>query len=144
MRSTLRLGCGALLLACCGLTAWAGEEDEIVTGCHYSNAEWGQEMIDRCIKDNQKNRELVLAYPPQHKRIVNRCRQFNHYGWSYVKTCVDRDIEAEAALAQYPAEKDKEIAACKEQFAWRGPATVKACVDQVAPLSEPTLAPKEQ
>ncbi|MDQ3261174.1 MAG: hypothetical protein M3Q00_10415 [Pseudomonadota bacterium] len=111
--------------------ASADEEDEIVTGCHHSNAEWGSEMIDRCVKDNQATRAIVLQYPEQHKQIVDRCRRGNELGWSWVKTCVDRDIEAESALAQYPKERAGLIDVCHADFGHRGAAVVKACVDRV-------------
>lgn len=121
------LGVAALLAVC--LAATAGEEDEIVSGCHYSNAEWGTEMIDRCIKENQAIRAQVLSYPQQYKHIVDRCRQGNEYGWGHVKSCVDKDIEAEAALARYPEAKAASIGECRREFAHRGATAVKACVD---------------
>jgi hypothetical protein len=108
----------------------AGEEDEIITGCHHSNAEWGVQMIDRCIKENQAIRAQVLQYPAEHKRIVDRCRQQNEFGWSHVKACVDRDIEAEAALIQYPKQHLGALGKCIADYAHRGAAVVKACVDE--------------
>jgi len=129
-RRSRRQICLALLaLFCAG--ASADENDEIVTGCHYSNAEWGFEAIDRCIKDNQSTRALVLQYPAKYKRIVDRCRRESEFGWSWVKTCVDRDIEAESALAQYPKERAGLIDACYGEFGGLGAARVKACVDQL-------------
>jgi hypothetical protein len=119
---------GVVLLAVSTFGAWADEEDEIITGCHHSNAEWGTEMIDRCVKENQATRTEVLAYPTQHRHIVDRCRQRNEFGWSHVKACVDRDIEAEAALAPYP--KDRIMGKCVAEYAHRGAAAVKACVDK--------------
>ncbi len=119
------------LLALFSFGASADENDEIVTGCHHSNAEWGFDAIDRCIKDNQATRALVLQYPAQYKRIVDRCRRGNELGWSWVKTCLDRDIEAESALALYPKERIGLIEACHADFGHRGAAKVKACVDRV-------------
>jgi hypothetical protein len=118
-----------MALSCCG--AWADEEDEIVTSCHYSNAEWGAEAIDRCVKENHATRALVLQYPAEHKPIVERCRRNSEWGWSWVKSCVDQDIEAEAALARYPGEKAELVDACRAELAHRGAAKVKACVDGV-------------
>jgi hypothetical protein len=126
----LRAITGLALWVCIGFSAWAGEEDEIITGCHYSNAEWGAEMIDRCIKENQATRKLVLDYPARYQRIVDRCRQGNEYGWSWVKTCVDQDIAAEAALAHYPEQHAELIADCQAEFGHRGAAAVKACADK--------------
>jgi hypothetical protein len=47
-----------------------------------------------------------------------------------VKLCVDRDLEAEAALAQYPPEHAGAIDACRTEIGKQGAAKVKACVDQ--------------
>lgn len=120
----------ALFVLACHNAA-AGEEDEIVTGCHFSNAEWGTEAIHRCIEVNRATRALVLSYPAQYKRIVDRCRQMNEYGWDWVKICVDRDIEAEVALTAYPSERIQLIDACQREFAHLGTARVKACVDEL-------------
>jgi hypothetical protein len=124
--------CSATLALLAGFNTLAGEEDEIVTGCHFSNAEWGPVMIDRCIKDNLANRALVMQYPEKYKEIVGRCRLKNEYGWGNVKACIDRDIEADEALASYPKEKSKRIATCSEEFGLRGRVVVKACVDGAA------------
>jgi hypothetical protein len=123
-----------------GIDARAGEEDEIVTGCHFSNAEWGADAIDRCIKDNQKNRALVLAYPERYEPIVTRCRRNNEYGWDWVKKCVDNDIEAEAALTQYPKEHARIVDACMDDFKYRGAARIKLCIDMAITPPEPNPA----
>ncbi len=128
------LGC-AVLVAILSAACRAGEEDEIVTGCHFSNAEWGQQMIDNCIKDNFENRALVLQYPEQHKSIVNRCRLKNEYGWSEVKKCIDKDIEAQVALKSYDGDKAAVVAACGDEFAPRGFVAVKACADKKLGIS---------
>lgn len=111
--------------------ASADENDEIVTGCHHSNAEWGLEAIERCINDNKITRELVLQHPEKHKAIVERCRRRNELGWSWVKNCVDKDIEAETALADYPRETADLVKFCHAEIGHRGAAAVKKCVDQV-------------
>lgn len=118
------------LLALLSMGACADEEDEIVTGCHYSNAEWGSDMIDRCVKDNRAQRAIVLRYPEQYKSIIARCRRKSEFGWSWVKACVDQDIEAESALAQYSTDRAGLIDKCRAEFAHRGAAAVKKCVDQ--------------
>lgn len=133
MKSLIRVAAlgGCIALAALAVTvARAGEEDEIVTGCHYSNAEWGIEMVHRCIKDNLANRELVLQYPARYKSYVARCRTKNEFGWDMVKACIDKDIEAEAALAAYPPEKGALVSACVEGLGERGPAAVKKCVER--------------
>ena len=118
------------LIACSPVSALADEEDDIVTGCHFSNAEWGAQMIDLCINENRARRAEVLAYPEKYKRFVERCRRGNEYGWSMVKSCVDKDIDAEAALATYPKNQAGLIRVCEAEFTHRGVAAVKKCVDK--------------
>ena len=48
-----------------------------------------------------------------------------------MKTCVDKDIEATAALAKYPSETSGLINDCEAEVGHRGAARVKACVDKV-------------
>jgi hypothetical protein len=117
----------------CSLSARAEDEAaEIVMSCHYSNAEWGTEAIDRCVKENQALREQVLQYAAAHRHIVERCRGSSEWGWAWVKNCVDRDIEAEAELAQYPKDQAASIAACQAEFGRHAFAKVKKCVDKAA------------
>lgn len=127
----------SLLLALTALTTVAGEEDEIVTTCHFANAEWGLEMVERCIRDNQEMRKIVLQFPEIHKPIVERCRRGNDNGWAWVKTCVDNDIEAQSALAQYPKEIAGLIDLCDSEFGLRGAALVKKCVDRALAGPDP-------
>ena len=110
--------------------ASAGEEDEIVSGCHFSNAEWGVDMINLCIKENQLMRAVVLQYPDKYKRYLDRCRRGNEKGWAWVKTCLDNDIEAESALASYPKDRAGLIAVCDAKYGRRGMVAIKNCVDQ--------------
>jgi hypothetical protein len=128
---------GIVLSMLFSLAAAAGEEDDIVSSCHFSNAEWGMDMIDRCIRDNQATRASLLQYPEQYQRFLNRCRTKSELGWDKVKNCVDKDIEADAALKQYPAEKGERIAYCEAEYGGRGRVVVKACVDgEAAEASE--------
>ena len=108
----------------------ADENDDIVNGCTFSNAEFGTVAIQICIKDNQAARAAVLKYPEAVKEIVARCVRGREMGWSMVKLCIDNDIEAEAALAKYGREHDSLMDKCKEEFWRRGAARIKACVDQ--------------
>ena len=110
--------------------ASADETDEIVTGCHFSNAEWGAEMIDICVKENQATRAEVLRYPEKYRRFVERCRRGSENGWSWVKTCIDKDIAAESALAEYPKEHAGLIKFCDAQFGHRGAAAIRSCVNR--------------
>jgi hypothetical protein len=120
---------GIFLAMLFSVAATAGEEDEIVTSCHFSNAEWGAGMIDLCIKENQALRLSLLAYPQPYQRFLNRCRTKSELGWDKVKICVDKDIEADTALKQYPADKAQRIAYCESEYGGRGRVVVKACVD---------------
>ena len=117
------------LLLLLAFGASAGEEDEIVTGCHFSNAEWGADMIDLCIKENQATRAVVLQYPEKYKRYLDRCRRGNENGWAWVKTCLDNDIDAESALAEYPKDRVGLITVCDAEFGHRGMVAIKKCVD---------------
>ena len=51
----------------------ADENDDIVIGCNFSNAEFGTVAIQICIKDNQAARAAVSQYPEEVKGIVARC-----------------------------------------------------------------------
>jgi hypothetical protein len=108
----------------------ADENDDIVNGCNFSNAEFGTVAIQICIKDNQVARAAVLQYPEEVKDIVARCVRGREMGWSMVKLCIDNDIEAEAALAHYGREHDSLMEKCRSEFGRRGAARTKACVDQ--------------
>lgn len=107
----------------------ADEEAEIVTGCHYSNAEWGEQLIDICVKENKRLRAEVLAYSEEHKPYVERCRKRSEFGWGFVKECVDKDIAAAAALKTYPDDAKDAVSACHAEYRANGPAKVKACAD---------------
>lgn len=110
--------------------AWADDYDDIVNGCNYANAEFGVVASQICIKDNLAARAVVLQYPEAVKHIVARCVRRREMGWSVVKLCIDYDIEAEAALANYGREHDLLMDECKTEFGHRGPARINTCVDQ--------------
>src|SRR3990172_5066145 len=106
---------------------WADDDDEIVTGCHFSMAEFGVEAIQICIKDNRAARAAVLQYPDEVREIVVRCSHGKEVkGWWAVKMCIDKDIEAEAALANYGREHHSSMEKCKAEFGHRGAARIKA------------------
>jgi len=63
--------------------------------------------------------------------IISRCRkQMGEYGAAMVKACVDQDIAAVNALANYPKDVQPIIARCHSQMKEYGWAMVKACADQ--------------
>ena len=93
-------------------------------------AEFGTIAIQICIKDNQAARAAVLQYPKEAKDIVARCARGSEMGWSMVKRCIDNDIEAQSALANYRTEHASLMDKCKEEFERRGAARIKSCVGQ--------------
>ena len=107
----------------------ADDNDDIVNGCNFSNAEFGTVAIQICIQDNQAARAAVAQYPEAAKDIVTRCVRGRELGWSMVKRCIDNDIQAEAALATYGREHDDLMAMCKTEFDRRGATRIKSCVD---------------
>lgn len=121
----------AAMLLMFSSATWADEYDDIVNGCNFANAEFGIVAIQICIKDNQAARAAVLQYPEDVKDIVARCVRGREMGWLMVKLCIEKDIEAEAALANYGREHDSSMEKCKAEFGRRGAARIKACVDQV-------------
>jgi hypothetical protein len=125
-----------LLLFSCA--ASADENDDIVNGCTFSNAEFGTVAIQICIEDNQAARAAVSQYPKEVQEIVARCVRGREMGWSMVKLCIDKDIEAEAALANYGTEHDASMEICRTEFGRRGAARVKACVDQAIEADKPS------
>ena len=54
-----------------------------------SNAEFGSEMAQICIKENQAVRAEVARYPDEVKDIVARCSRRKEMGWGFVKKCID-------------------------------------------------------
>jgi hypothetical protein len=116
----------------------ADENDDIVNGCNFSNAEFGTVAIQICIKDNQAARAAVAQYPEAVKDIVARCVRGRELGWSMVKLCIDNDIEAETALANYGREHEASMEICRTEFGRRGAARIKACMDQAIEADKPT------
>lgn len=106
------------------------EEAQIVTTCHYGNAEWGYDMINRCIDENRAQRAEVLRLPAEHAAAVFRCRQSAELGWAWVQTCVQKDAQARAALATYPAAAAALIKTCSAELGAAGSPAIKDCVDK--------------
>ena len=69
----------AILLLASG-ACLADDDSEIVSGCAMSNAEFGTEMIDICVKENQAARAEIARYPAQMKKIVERCSRRKEMG----------------------------------------------------------------
>jgi len=63
--------------------------------------------------------------------VIARCRrQMGEYGAAMVKACVDQDLAAAKALAEYPQELRDIVARCQRQMENYGWSMVKACADQ--------------
>ncbi|MBM3396483.1 MAG: hypothetical protein FJY37_18025 [Betaproteobacteria bacterium] len=77
-----------ILLSILNTSAYADEEAQIVTTCHYANAEWGYDMMQLCITENRALRDEVLRLGPEHAGAVERCRKQAEFGWAWVKQCV--------------------------------------------------------
>jgi hypothetical protein len=79
----------------------ADDESDIVSGCAMSNAEFGTEMIQICIKENQAARAEVERYPDALKPIVERCKRRTEMGFAMVKKCIYYHIAAWQVLEAY-------------------------------------------
>lgn len=126
-RSTIALS----LLLFAGMAQADEEEAQIVTTCHYGNAEWGNDMIQRCIDENRALRAEVLRMPAEYADALLRCRQSAELGWTWVKTCVLKDAAARDALEAYPREAVMLIEACKREFGGQGFVAVRDCADRM-------------
>lgn len=74
---------------------------------------------------------LAFSAEDVKKEIIERCKtQMGSYGAAMVKACVDQDIEALAALNNYPEKHKKIVGRCYSQMKEYGYAMVKACADQ--------------
>lgn len=120
----------AFVLAIATSTASADDESDIISGCAMSNAEWGVEMIQLCVKENKTARAEVQAYPQEYKGLVERCSRRKEMGWGMVKRCVDEDIAAKPVLEVYAREHAQLLARCQEEFQGRELSRIKLCVDQ--------------
>lgn len=76
------------------------EEAQIVTTCYYANAEWGTDMINRCVEENRRLRADVLALPEAYSSAVRRCRASSELGWTWVKACVMKEVADRQAPAR--------------------------------------------
>ena len=124
------VGLACAMLAISGVARAEDEEAQIVMTCHYANAEWGNDAIHRCIDENRALREEVLRLPDAFARDIARCRANAELGWGWVKTCVEAEAAARAALAAYPGEARALVDACRRDVGGQGLVAVKKCVDQ--------------
>jgi hypothetical protein len=136
----LRHGIVAFALVLLVAPARADDDDfEIVTLCHYTNAEWGLEMIENCINEDRRLRASVQEYAPRYRAIVEKCKEYRLGGWRRVTQCIDKDIEDAAALEAYGAERKLAVAKCEANMPHARPSEIRACLERV-----PDKAPDAQ
>ncbi len=107
----------------------ADDDSDIVTGCLLSNAEFGTEMAQICIRENLEARAEVARYPEEVKDIVANCSRRKLAGWGVVKKCIDDDIAAAPVLERFAQEHAQVLAQCQEQFRGREAARIRTCVE---------------
>ena len=120
----------ALILALSSSVCRADDDSDIVTGCLMSNAEFGSEMAQICIKENQAARAEVARYPDEVKTIVARCTRRKEMGWWLVKKCIDDDIAAAPVIDAYATDHGALLARCQEEYRGRELSRIKLCVEQ--------------
>lgn len=124
-----------LALALSGPVAGLCDEAEelkasIVVRCIYSAGEFGNQLVDICVKADLAAAQALRNYPPQSAVIVNRCTaRLQDDGWERIKMCADGDIAAEAALSSLGAAQADLIASCRAKAGRFGSVKVKACVE---------------
>ena len=119
----------ATVLAFLPLAGLADDDSDIVTGCLMSNAEFGTEMAQICIRENQAARAEVARYPAELKATVERCTRRKEMGWGIVKKCIDDDIAAGPVLEAYAKEQPALLERCQMEFLGREPSRIRLCVE---------------
>ena len=95
-----------------------------------SNAEFGSQMAQICIRENQAVRAEVARYPDEVKDIVTRCTRRKEMGWGIVKKCIDDDIAAAPVLEAYARDHGPLLERCQEEYRGREASRIKLCVEQ--------------
>lgn len=108
----------------------ADDDSDIVTGCLMSNAEFGSDMAQICIKENRAVRAEVARYPDEVKPIVARCSRRKEMGWGIVKKCIDDDIAAVPVLEAYARDHGPLLESCQHEFRGREATRIKLCVEK--------------
>lgn len=94
-----------------------------------SNAEFGSEMAQICIKQNQSVRAEVARYPEAVKDIVELCSRRKEMGWDLVKKCIDDDIAATPVLEAYARDHGPLLARCQIEYLGREASRIRLCVE---------------
>ena len=119
---------GVLLLS--STPCLADDDSDTVSGCAMSNAEFGTEMIDICVKANQAARAEIARYPAERKKIVDRCSRRKEMGWGIVKKCIDEEIAAGPVLEAYARDHGPLLEHCQEEFLGREASRINLCVEK--------------
>jgi hypothetical protein len=119
----------AAILALTAPASHADDDSDIVTGCLMSNAEFGSDMAQICIRENQAMRAEVGRYPDEVKDIVARCSRRKEMGWGVVKKCIDEDIAAAPVLEIYARDHGPLLERCQEQYRGREASRIRTCVE---------------
>jgi hypothetical protein len=120
----------ASILALSSLACRADDDSDIVSGCAMSNAEFGTEMIQICINENQTARAEVARYPDALKPVVERCKRRKEMGWGIVKKCIDDDIAAGPVLEAYARDHGPLLESCQDEFRGRELSRIRLCVEK--------------
>jgi hypothetical protein len=120
----------AAILALSSSLCLADDDSDIVSGCAMSNAEFGTEMIDICVKENRAARAEIARYPEEAKPIVARCLRRKEMGWGIVKKCIDDDIAAGPILEAYARDHGPLLERCQDEFRGREASRIRLCVDK--------------
>lgn len=107
----------------------ADDDSDIVTGCLMSNAEFGYEMAQICIRENQAIRAEVARYPAEVSNIVARCSRRKEMGWGKVKKCIDDDIAAMPVLEAFARDHGALLEECEAEYRGREAARIRLCVE---------------
>jgi len=118
-----------IVLTSLSFACLADDDSDIVTGCLMSNAEFGTEMAQICIKENKAARAEVERYPEEIRPIVERCKRRKEMGWGIVKKCIDDDIAAGPVLEAYAKEQPALLERCQMEFLGREPSRIRLCVE---------------
>lgn len=116
--------------------SWADDDSDIVTGCLMSNAEFGTDMAQICIKENRAALAEVARYPDEVKPIVARCSRRKEMGWGIVKKCIDDDIAAAPVLEAYARDHGPLLERCQHEFRGREATRIKLCVEKAIEAHE--------
>jgi hypothetical protein len=127
----------AAILVASSLPCMADDESEIVTGCLMSNAEFGSDMAQICIRDNRAALAEVARYPDEVRGIVKRCSRRKEMGWVMVKRCIDDDIAAGPILEAYARDHGPLLERCQEQYRGREATRIKLCVEHALEAQKP-------